>query len=91
MTKGSEFIKIHSPATIEHLKVMLDEIKSYKPNNEPMIECCRNCGDSFEITMTKRKCNCGKVDFTLFNDVEANAKAEKGMKQLRSWKQNKRK
>jgi hypothetical protein len=41
--------------------------------------------------MHKKKCNCGNVDFSLFNGGEAEAKAEKGMKQLRSWKQNKKK
>lgn len=91
MSEESQFTKIHSPTTAEHLKVMLDVMKSHKPNNKPMFVGCRNCGDHFEITMDKRKCNCGNVDFSLFKDAGAEAKAEKGMKQLRSWKQNKRK
>ena len=82
--------EVQSPITAEHLKVMLDVMKSHKPNNEPMFVGCRNCGDHFEITMDKRKCNCGNVDFSLFNGGEAEAKAEKGMKQLKSWKQNKK-
>jgi len=91
MSEGSQFTKIHSPMTADQLRVMLDVMKSHKPNNDPMFAGCRNCGDHFEITMYKRKCNCGNVDFSLFKDAEANAKAEKGMKQLRSWKQNKKK
>jgi hypothetical protein len=91
MSKESEFSKIHSPLTAEHIKDMLDVMKSHKPNNEPMFVGCRNCGDHFELTMHKKKCNCGNVDFSLFNGGEAEAKAEKGMKQLRSWKQNKKK
>jgi len=82
--------EVQSPITAEWLKDFLGMISKPKRNNEPMFVGCRNCGDHFEITMHKRKCNCGNVDFSLFNDGEAQAKAEKGMKQLRSWKQNKR-
>jgi len=82
---------VESSFSMANLKDMLSAMAGYKPNNEPKLAGCRNCGDHFEITMHKRKCNCGNVDFSLFNGGEAESKAEKGMKQLRSWKQNKRK
>lgn len=80
---------IESTFSMANLKDILADISKPKRNNEPMFVGCRNCGDHFEITMHKRKCNCGNVDFSSFNDGKAEAKAEKGMKQLRSWKQNK--
>ena len=80
---------VESSFSMANLKDMLSAMAGYKPNNEPKLAGCRNCGDMFDIN-TKQKCNCGNVDFSQFNGGEATIKAEKGMKQLRSWKQNKK-
>lgn len=82
--------QVESNFSMDNLKEMLSFMAGYKPSTAPKIAGCRNCGDLFDIVV-KQKCNCGNVDFSLFNGGEATIKAEKGMKQLRSWKQNKRK
>lgn len=79
--------QVESNFSMYNIKEMLSFMAGYKPNNKLIMVGCRNCGDHFEITIHKRKCNCGNVDFSPFKDAEAESKAEKGMKQLRSWKQ----
>jgi hypothetical protein len=81
--------EVESNFSMANLKNMLSAMAGHKQSNEPKIAGCRNCGDLFDISI-KSKCNCGNVDFSQFNGGEAEAKAEKGMKQLRSWKQNKK-
>lgn len=87
--RGGKVELVESPIDIERLKEFLGVITKPKHTNEPKIAGCKNCGDLFDISI-RQKCNCGKVDFSQFNGGEAEAKAEKGMKQLRSWKQNKK-
>ena len=81
-----------SPYTKENLKKLLEVFKTHKPSDEPMLAGCRNCGDMFQVTATKQKCNCGNVSFETFNDGgEAKAKQEKAMQKIRSWNQKKKK
>lgn len=87
-------MEVSSPITYtqEDLKNFLEVLKTHKPSKEPMLAGCRNCGDMFQVTATKQKCNCGNVSFEPFNDGgEAKAKQEKAMQKIRSWNQKKKK
>ena len=79
------------PYTLDDIKEVIELFKTHKPG-EPLILECRNCGDMFELTFFKQKCNCGNVSFETFNDGgEAKDKQDKAMQKIRSWNQKKKK
>jgi hypothetical protein len=84
------FEPIETKITQKNVEDILDVLKTHKPNNEPMLAGCRNCGDMFEVTFSKQKCNCGNVDFSRYVGDGGKKKQDKAMQKIRSWNQNKK-
>jgi hypothetical protein len=98
MSKESQLHKINTePLNKNWFKDFMGVLKRAEDAEKERIKnipLCDICGSNINGFGMMEFCNCGKIQYgmdtnNLLNGGQLTIKAEKGMKQLRSWKQNK--